>query len=238
MTAAERSLAIVMPSYNEGENLETALKQLQTISGIDEIIVVDASDDAVSQAVVERCKNLRPDWLLHICSQQKASRAAQMNAGADMANSKILLFLHADTRLPIGAINAVKSALKNEFQWGYFNVRLDGPERLLRFVEKMMNWRSCRTGIATGDQAIFVTRSAFNTVGGFPNYPLMEDVELSKRLKRVSKPVCIDETVTTSARRWQQSGIARTIVLMWCLRLAYFLGVSPKKLAYFYRQVR
>jgi rSAM/selenodomain-associated transferase 2 len=158
-------------------------------------------------------------------------RAAQMNAGAKAASGDMLLFLHADTRLPEHADAALVEALAgSDKRWGRFDVRIDGGAPL-GIVAAMMNLRSRVTGIATGDQAIFVTRALFDRAGGFPEIALMEDVALSKRLRRDSRPLCLRARVTTSDRRWQTHGVLRTIVLMWRLRLAYYFGAEPASLA-------
>jgi len=159
-------------------------------------------------------------------------RAAQMNAGAARANGNVLLFLHADTRLPHDADRMVLDGLHRSGRaWGRFDVRIEGARRLLPVVAWLMNLRSRLTGIATGDQAMFVRRDAFVAAGGFPAIPLMEDIALSKRLKRASRPVCLPDRVVTSGRRWEQNGILSTVLLMWRLRLAFFFGADPGKLA-------
>ncbi len=164
----------------------------------------------------------------------KSGRANQMNFGAKSSQHEILLFLHADTFLPTNAANLIIQSLINKQKWGRFNVSLSGTNRLLRIVERMINWRSCWTGIATGDQAIFVQQDLYQQIQGFPTIPLMEDIAFSKRLKKYSSPICIKEPVITSSRRWEQNGIFRTILLMWKLRLAYALGVDPHKLKKYY----
>ena len=160
-----------------------------------------------------------------------------MNAGAGAASGRVLLFLHADTRLPPGWDRAVRDATGVQGrEWGRFDVRLDGPHPMLRVVERAMNLRSRLSGIATGDQAIFVTRDAFRAAGGFPDIELMEDVALSRALRARSRPACLRERVVTSSRRWERGGIARTIVLMWRLRFEYALGADPGRLARMYRE--
>jgi rSAM/selenodomain-associated transferase 2 len=157
-------------------------------------------------------------------------RAAQMNAGAAVARGDVLLFLHADVRLPTGAGCAVREASAHGARWGRFDVRLDSPRASLAMVGAAMNLRSRTTGIATGDQAIFVDRALFEAVGGYAPIPLMEDVELSARLRRVGRCACLRQCVTVSARRWERRGVARTVVEMWAWRAAYALGVSPATL--------
>jgi len=166
--------------------------------------------------------------------QAPRGRAAQMNAGAKAAMGDYLLFLHVDTRLPENARLALMKVFAAGAVWGRFDVRLSGDRPLFRTIEASMNWRSRLTGIATGDQAMFVRRDVFERIGGFPEIPLMEDIALSGRLKRIARPACLRERVVTSSRRWEQNGTARTILLMWRLRLLYFLGTDPAKLAALY----
>jgi rSAM/selenodomain-associated transferase 2 len=158
-----------------------------------------------------------------------------MNAGAKIARGDILLFLHTDTLLPKWVDQLITREIeKREKNWGRFDVRLSGGHLLLRIVEWLMNWRSRITGIATGDQAIFVQKKLFETVGGFPDIDLMEDIALSRLLKRYGSPLCLWQRVVTSSRRWQRNGILRTILLMWFLRLAYFYKTDPRRLAQLY----
>ena len=191
-----------------------------------EIIVVDGgSSDATFDLAQPLCDRV----ILAPCG-----RAMQMNAGAAQARGDNLLFLHADTSLPNGAIDAVKNSLQSH-SWGRFDVHLDSAHPLLRVVETMMNARSRFTGIATGDQAIFVRRDAFEAVGRFAELPLMEDIDLSVKLRKRGPSACLHERVVTSARRWESRGVLRTIALMWGLRAAYFFGVPPATLARWYR---
>ena len=159
-------------------------------------------------------------------------RASQMNAGAEATQGDILLFLHADTQLPENGPEALIAGLAaGKHDWGRFDVRIEGTSRLLALVAAMMNLRSRWTGIATGDQAIFVRRTAFDAVGGFPDIPLMEDIEISRRLRRLGPPLCLREKVTTSGRRWEKNGVLRTILFMWRLRLTHYFGADPAVLA-------
>ncbi len=160
-----------------------------------------------------------------------------MNAGAALGSGDALLFLHADTALPDDADRLIDAALARR-AWGRFDLRIAGRHPLLAVVARMINWRSRLTGIATGDQAIFVSREAFQKVGGFPDLPLMEDIAISRRLKRLCRPFCIATPVVTSGRRWELNGVVSTILLMWRLRLAYYLGVEPALLAELYNAPR
>jgi rSAM/selenodomain-associated transferase 2 len=219
-------LSIVMPVLDEAAGIEAALIALAPLRADGaEIVVVDGGS-----------RDGTP-WLAEPLADRviaaPAGRASQMNAGAAIAAGDVLLFLHADTRLPPNAHGLVLDALARHSPaaWGRFDVRIDGGGLLLLLVALLMNLRSRLTGICTGDQAIFVTRSAFAQVGGFAPIPLMEDVAISARLKRLSRPLALRARVTTSGRRWQQRGILRTMLLMWRLRLAYFFGADPADLA-------
>jgi rSAM/selenodomain-associated transferase 2 len=162
-----------------------------------------------------------------------------MNTGARIAKGKILLFLHADTYLPSYAEDLIVTEFsRSDRHWGHFNARLSGHSAWFRIIEWSMNWRSRLTGIVTGDQVLFVQREAFTAAGGFPEIPLMEDITLSRRLKRFGWPLCLNSFAVTSSRYWEERGIVRTILLMWSLRLAYFLGVSPEHLAQIYYDLR
>ncbi len=165
-------------------------------------------------------------------------RARQMNAGAAIATGDVLLFVHADTRLPADAIEAIAAAVARGAAWGRFDVRIVGRHYLLPLIAAAMNLRSRLTGIATGDQAIFAQRKIFTPAGGFPEIALMEDIALSRRLKRFGRPACLHARVTTSGRRWERRGVLRTMLLMWRLRFAYFCGASPANLARFYDDTR
>jgi rSAM/selenodomain-associated transferase 2 len=218
-------LSIIMPVLDEGEGIAAALDALAALRARgSEVIVVDGGsrDTTVQQA--------RPRADRVILASR--GRAAQMNAGAKQASSDVLLFLHADTRVPADVDHVVLKGLEGSGRvWGRFDIKIDGRAPVLAAVAWFMNLRSRLTGIATGDQAMFVRRGAFQAVGGFPAIALMEDIALCKRLKRVSRPLCLRELVTTSGRRWEKKGVLSTIILMWRLRLAYFFGADPKELA-------
>ncbi len=164
----------------------------------------------------------------------KAGRALQMNNGASIASGDVLLFLHADTLLPDDAMQVVSERSRKKNYWGRFDVRLSGSRYIYRLIEGLMNLRSRITSIATGDQAIFIQRNLFDRVGGFPEIVLMEDIGISRQLKKISKPVCMKQKVVTSSRRWEANGVITTVLLMWKLRLYYFFGVSPDKLSQLY----
>jgi rSAM/selenodomain-associated transferase 2 len=218
-------LSIIVPVLDEGEGIAAALDALARMRALGtEVIVVDGGS---RDATIQRAR-LRADRVI----SAPRGRALQMNAGAAKAAGDVLLFLHADTRLPADADHVVLKGLERSGRaWGRFNVRIDGRSPLLLAVGWLMNVRSQLTGIATGDQAIFVRRDAFREAGGFAEIPLMEDIALCKRLKRVSRPLCLSDRAVTSGRRWDQHGVLPTILLMWRLRLAYFFGADPKDLA-------
>jgi rSAM/selenodomain-associated transferase 2 len=215
-------LSIVMPVLNETAGIEAALRALAPYRarGVEVVVVDGDSGDGTAGLA-------RP--LADRVLSAPRGRAAQMNAGAAAATGDALLFLHADTGLPDDADRLILDGLKDR-PWGRFDVRFDGGG-LLRLVAIMMNARSRVTGIATGDQAMFMTRAVYDAAGGFPAIALMEDVALSARLKRIGRPLCVTARVTTSGRRWRQRGLLQTILLMWGLRLRYFFGADPARLA-------
>jgi rSAM/selenodomain-associated transferase 2 len=218
-------ISIIMPVLNEGDRLRGAINALRhlRVNG-HEVIVVDGGSADDTPAIADA----HADMAL----SSPRGRALQMNTGARAASGDILLFLHADTLLPPGADHLVIDGLRQSGRgWGRFDVRLAGRHPLLRIIGLAMNWRSRLTGIMTGDQAIFVRRDWFERIGGYPEIALMEDIALSKRLKREGPPLSLRQKVLTSSRRWREQGIVRTIVTMWRLRLAYFLGADPERLA-------
>jgi rSAM/selenodomain-associated transferase 2 len=218
-------LSIIVPVLNEGEGIGGALDALADLRALGtEVVVVDGGS---RDATIQRAR-LRADRVI----VAPRGRARQMNAGVEKAAGDVLLFLHADTRLPADVDHVVLNGLERSGRvWGRFDVRIDSRHPLLFAVARLMNLRSRLTGIATGDQAIFARRDAFHAAGGFPDIPLMEDIALAKRLKRISRPLCLRECVVTSGRRWETNGVLKTIVLMWRLRLAYFFGADPNELA-------
>ena len=220
-------LTILVPVLNEAGGIGEALGALTPLRARGhEVIVVDGgSTDGSADLAAPLCDQL---------VRSPRGRAAQMNAGARVAHGDALVFLHADTRLPDDAHVLIAEALERS-AWGRFDVRIASERWLLRMVACAMNLRSRLTGIATGDQAIFVRRDAF---AGFPEIPLMEDIAFSRTMKRRSRPACLRARVTTSARRWEANGVLRTILLMWRLRLLYALGITPQRLAREYADQR
>ena len=217
-------LSVIVPVLDDADALRRREASLLALRAtVHEVIVVDGGSRDESLAVARSFATR--------CCSTAAGRARQMNEGARRASGDILLFLHADTCLPEGGPARIGRAFAEGSEvWGRFDVHLSGSHPLLRVVEAAMNWRSRLTGIATGDQALFVCRSAFERLGGFPPLPLMEDIALSRMLRRVRRPLCLPERVVASSRRWQRDGILKTIALMWFLRLAYSLGMDPARL--------
>jgi rSAM/selenodomain-associated transferase 2 len=222
-------LSIVVPALNEAEGIVETLATLGPLRARGhEVIVVDGGS---ADATAELARPLADRVLV-----AERGRARQQNAGAAAAAGDVLLFLHADTRLPPDADKLVLGGLERTGRgWGRFDVRLTGRHPMLRVVERMIGLRSRLSGIATGDQAMFVRRDWFRRAGGFPDLPLMEDVALSRALKRLGPPLCLRETVTTSSRRWERRGVFRTMLLMWRLRWSYWRGADPAVLAERYR---
>jgi rSAM/selenodomain-associated transferase 2 len=217
-------LSIIVPVLDEAAQIVGRLRMLQALraKGVELIVVDGGSVDGTTKLA---------DTLADRVLVSPCGRAAQMNVGATASQGRVLLFLHVDTALPDTALQALLTAIGCGASWGRFDVRIDGSHPLLRIVECMMNWRSRLTGIATGDQAIFVLREVFESVGAYPNLALMEDIALSSALKRLAPPACLRETVVTSGRRWEKHGVLRTVLLMWWLRTAFFFGADPMRLA-------
>lgn len=221
-------LCVVMPVLNEAQAIEATLQALAPLRQCGaRVVVVDggSEDDTMAKA--------RPHADAVISAPR--GRAAQMNAGAALGWGEVLLFLHADTTLPDGADERLLQALTQGHLWGRFDVRIAGRHRMLAVVATMMNLRSRWTGIATGDQAMFMRREVFAQLGGFAPMPLMEDIDMSRRLRGLDAPACLRERVITSGRRWEQRGVWRTMALMWRLRWRYWRGESAHALAQDYR---
>jgi rSAM/selenodomain-associated transferase 2 len=224
-----RRLTIVIPALDEAAIIAVTLQALAPLRARGaEVIVIDGGSSDGTAALAR----LLADRVI----AGPHNRGAAMNTGAALGSGDVLLFLHADTTLPNHADRLIAGALLRRC-WGRFDLRIAGRHPLLAVVARMINWRSRLTGIATGDQAIFVTREAFCSAGGFPDLPLMEDIALSQKLKRVCRPSCIAAPVVTSGRRWDHHGLWHTIVLMWRLRLAYYLGAAPARLALAYGRI-
>lgn len=226
---AQKQISMIVPVLNEDEFIAATLTSLQAFRKEGhELIVVDggSDDDTVGHA------HALADQVL----TAPRGRASQMHAGAHLAHGDVLWFIHADSLPPPAADQLILRAINQTGAlWGRFDVRLDDAHTIYRIIEFLMNTRSRMTGIATGDQGIFIRRETYVKVGGFPQIPLMEDIAISKRLRTLARPACIHPKLTTSVRRWQQRGLMRTVLLMWRLRLAYALGADPATLARRYR---
>lgn len=224
------SVSVVIPVLDEGKTIASTLEALRSLAPQDIIVVDGGSRDRTVEASEQ-------EGVVVLSSPR--GRARQMNAGAREASGDVLLFLHADTRLPLSALDDVASALQDpRCVGGRFDVELDGRRWILRLVARMISLRSRWTKVATGDQAIFVRRGVFEDMGGFPEIPLMEDVAFSRALKRKGKVACLRSRVVTSARRWEREGVWRTILRMWLLKLLFLARVSPSRLKRFYSDAR
>jgi rSAM/selenodomain-associated transferase 2 len=224
------SLSVIVPTLNEERAITETLRRARA-AGVREIIVVDGGSVDGTRALAHELADL-------VLSAPRG-RAAQMNAGAARASGDILLFLHADTLVPDGFAQAIGVACREPgVIGGRFDVTLTSSSPLLRLTGELMNWRSRLSRIATGDQGIFVRRDVFEQLGGYADIPLMEDIDLSRRMKRAGRIACLHQRVTASARRWQTQGVVRTILLMWSFRALYFFGVSPSRLRRLYDDAR
>jgi len=222
-------LSVIIPVRNEAQVLPRLLDDLSALraAGAELIVVDGGSSDGTCELALGRADQLLRSAL---------GRALQMNAGAAIARGEYLWFVHADTRVSAESLSRLQSVLGERPLWGRFDVRLSGGRLAFRVIGWMINLRSRLTGIASGDQGIFVTRQGFDALGGYASIPLMEDLQLCRRLRAQARPRCLRPPLSTSSRRWEEKGIWRTVVLMWCLRLAYYCGVSPEKLARQYRR--
>lgn len=232
--APQPSIGAIVPALHE-PSLADRLERLCAEHNPAELIVVHAGDPATYRPLQAWIDAHAPANVTVQLLQAARGRATQMNHGAAVASSDVLLFLHADTELPPGAFDAIRRCIVAGAVWGRFDVRLSGGHFLFRIIERFMNWRSALTGIATGDQAMFVRADAFRLLDGFAPIELMEDVELSMRLKWLGRPARIRATAFTSSRRWETRGIVRTVLHMWALRALYACGVAPRRLAAWYR---
>lgn len=224
------TVSIVIPVLNEASTLPALLEHLARLHtrGVADIVLVDGGSTDGSREILSESG--------YTLTYSDPGRAKQMNAGAAVASGDLLLFLHADTRLPDLDFRILEKRLyQARGAWGRFDVQIAGRSKLLPVVAVMTNFRSRLTGIATGDQCLFIKRDLFEELGGFPDQPLMEDVELCKRLNKTAKPLCLRQRVVTSGRRWDERGAWKTILLMWQLRWAYWRGVSPSLLKTRYR---
>ena len=230
MNEKKLRISIIVPTLNEANNLAPTLQTLQAFRrrGCELIVVDGGSHDATATLATPLV-----DQLIHA----KRGRARQMNAGANNSKGDVLWFLHADTLPPATADALICQALQHH-KWGRFDVRLSGHQLLLRSIETMMNIRSRITKIATGDQGIFVHRTSFDQIGGYPDIPLMEDIAFCTALRRLGPPACLEQCVQTSSRRWESKGIIRTILLMWWLRFLFFWGIPPSQLVKLYYRDR
>lgn len=230
------TVAVIVPVLNEAVDLDRFLEELLKQGSINELILVDGgSKDGSLELLNQAAAAHRPGPIgIQVISSQ-AGRALQMNKGVVVATSNVLVFLHADTILPGSSIERVQRRIADGAFWGWFKLKLSGDRPIYRLIECLMNWRSRITGIATGDQVLYVRRDVFQMLGGFPEIPLMEDIVFSRSLRQLQTPIVIGRAVETSSRRWEQRGVYRTIICMWFLRLAHFVGISPQRLATWYQ---
>jgi len=226
-------LSIIIPVLNEAETINKTLATLKSsLSNNDEIIIVDGGS---TDKTLGLCRNFTEH-----CFQSNQGRAQQMNVGASKANNETLVFLHADTLVPHDFSSVIRSEVNKKLTadkkmfWGFFKVRLSGSQFVFKIISSLINFRSCLSRIATGDQVIFVSKELFNNINGYPNIPLMEDISISRCLKKLFNPICIQHTVTTSSRKWITEGVISTILLMWKIRFLFFIGVAPEKLVKIY----
>lgn len=233
-------ISVIIPTLDEERTIIATLAHTASL-GFDELIVVDGGSLDQTPVLVESYRR-KTQSSAHSPVRlviAPCGRARQMNEGAKASGGEVLLFLHADTLLPNDANTIIKTMLADQrIVGGRFDIRFDRPSMWGTTISRMMNWRSRLSGIATGDQALFVRRHIFEQIGGFANMPLMEDVDFSRRLKRKGATAALTATVTTSFRRWERHGPLRTILLMWTIRFLYWIGISPSHLVEWYKAVR
>lgn len=219
--------SLIIPTLNEADNIHACLSALQALRNDCELIVVDGGSH---DNTLELAQGLADQIL-----SAPQGRARQMNVGAQHAYGDILIFLHADTFLPGNALALIHQHIDSTKPWGRFDIQLEGRHFMLNVIAQLMNWRSRLSGIATGDQVIFVTKEAFTAAGQFPDIALMEDIALCSKLLNITPPICLKAKVRSSGRRWEAFGIYKTVLLMWSLRLRYWIGTDPQRLAALYR---
>jgi len=231
-------IAAIAPVYQESpQAIQSLIEHLTSFENICEIVIVATRQDSSLTAVTSLFSNLTDQNQIKLVVSESAGRATQMNAGANSTTASVLLFVHSDTFLPARADKLIIESLCT-YKWGRFDVQLDDTGFSFKIISWFMNKRSRLSGISTGDQAIFCNRELFEELDGYPQQPLMEDIEFCKRAKKQGPPALINASVVTSARRWKKAGMVKTVLLMWWLRALYWLGVKPEKLAMMYRQVR
>ena len=224
------NISVIVPVLNEEKTIAASLQALLTLTPC-EIIIADGGS-------ADRTLELAKSFPVKVISSERG-RGGQMNRGAAEARGDVLLFLHADTRLPASALNDIDAALNEpRYVGGRFDVELAGDHWLLPLVGRLISYRSRLSKVATGDQALFVRREVFERMGGFPDMPLLEDIAFCRTLKRLGDVACLRSRVVTSARRWEVDGVWRTIFTMWIIKLLYFAGVSPARLKRFYADTR
>jgi len=226
----QAKISVIVPVLNEEHVIAPTLQALLSLAPY-EIIVVDGGS-------ADRTRQVCEQFGVKVLSSERG-RAHQMNRGAGEATGDLLLFVHADTRLPMSALNEITAALRDaDCPGGRFDIEIDGAHWMLKIIGALINYRSRMTKVATGDQALFVRRAIFEAMGGFPDIPLMEDIAFCRALKRIGPMACLHTRVITSGRRWEKDGVWRTILKMWTLKLCYLAGVSPGRLKQYYADTR
>jgi rSAM/selenodomain-associated transferase 2 len=224
------TISVVIPVLDEEAAISATLESLQRLGPSEAVVVDGGSTDRTRELVAAKKVRLL---------ESRRGRALQMNAGARAASGDVLLFLHADTRLPSSAMVEVRAALSDpKCVGGRFDVELEGEHWMLKRVAAMISLRSRLSRVATGDQAIFVRKKIFEEIGGFPDLPIMEDIAFSRAMKKRGRVACLRSRVITSGRRWEKDGVWRTVFKMWALKLLYLAGVSPRSLRRFYADTR